>query len=187
MRIILSLSLFKLLFFNKHFMSFMKSFSSFNLFILTIITAILLPSCASIVSKSSYPLNFNSDPSDARITIVNKKGETIFSGKTPATVTVKASSSYMSGENLTVTVSKPGYEDAKVSVSAKIEGWYWANLLFGGVIGMLIIDPLTGAMYKYNTDYVNVNLKKSEEAKTLKIVDYNSLSADDKKLLIKIN
>lgn len=29
-----------------------------------------------------------------------------------------------------------------------MDGWYIGNLLFGGLIGMLIVDPATGAMYK---------------------------------------
>lgn len=29
-----------------------------------------------------------------------------------------------------------------------MDGWYWGNILFGGLIGMLAVDPATGAMYK---------------------------------------
>jgi len=45
---------------------------------------ILGSSCASIVSKSKYPITINSRPSDAKITITDKKGVTVFSGLTPA-------------------------------------------------------------------------------------------------------
>jgi hypothetical protein len=29
-----------------------------------------------------------------------------------------------------------------------MDGWYIGNILFGGVIGFLIVDPATGAMWK---------------------------------------
>lgn len=28
-----------------------------------------------------------------------------------------------------------------------MNGWYIGNLLFGGIIGLLIVDPATGAMW----------------------------------------
>ena len=43
-------------------------------------TSILFSSCASIVSKSSYPISINSAPSEAKIVIKDKKGIEIFSG-----------------------------------------------------------------------------------------------------------
>lgn len=56
----------------------------------------LLSSCASIVSKSSYPLSINSTPSNATISITDKKGQEIFLGNTPAVVKLKAGSGFFS-------------------------------------------------------------------------------------------
>ena len=39
----------------------------------------LATSCASIVSKSSYPISINSTPSEAKITITDRKGVEVFS------------------------------------------------------------------------------------------------------------
>jgi hypothetical protein len=33
-------------------------------------------------------------------------------------------------------------------LTSTIDGWYWGNLLIGGIIGMVFVDPLTGAMWK---------------------------------------
>ena len=41
----------------------------------------------------------------------------------------------------------PGRSDTEVKLNSSVSGWYWANFLFGGAIGMLVVDPLTGAMY----------------------------------------
>ena len=54
----------------------------------------LFSSCASIVSKSSYPISINSAPSEAKIVIKDKKGIEIFSGQTPTTMKLKAGSGF---------------------------------------------------------------------------------------------
>ena len=33
-------------------------------------------------------------------------------------------------------------------LESEVDSWYFGNILFGGLIGMLIIDPATGAMWK---------------------------------------
>jgi len=45
-----------------------------------------------------------------------------------------------------------------------MSGWYWGNILIGGLIGMLVVDPLTGAMYKL-PDGANANLGNPLTAK----------------------
>lgn len=149
-------------------------------------TCLLMTSCATLFTKQSYPIVVNSEPNNANITVVNKKGEQVFLGKTPATVTLDASSKYMSGERFTITISKKGYEDQQIYLNAKIEGWYWGNLLLGGLIGMLVVDPLTGAMYKLDTTPINVVLSE-DESTALHIVDINTLSEEQKKSLVKLD
>jgi hypothetical protein len=43
-------------------------------------------------------------------------------------------------------------------IQNSIDGWYWANFLIGGVIGLLIVDPATGAMFEIDTPHVGLNL-----------------------------
>lgn len=45
-----------------------------------------------------------------------------------------------------------------------MDGWYMGNLLFGGFIGFLIVDPATGAMWKLD-DNVYGNLSPDPEYK----------------------
>lgn len=148
---------------------------------------ILLSSCASIVSKSTYPVSINSSPNGANVSITNANGATVYSGTTPSLTNLKASKKYMSGEKYTVTITKEGYQDQTIYITSKIDGWYWGNILFGGLIGMLIVDPLTGAMYKLNTNSLNVSLDKSNKDTALSIVDYNTLDPQTKEKLVKIN
>jgi len=150
---------------------------------------LLFSSCASIVSKSNYPITINSTPTEANITVTNKKGLEIYKGNTPATMKLKASSGFFSKEHYQVKFEKNGYDTKVVPILFKLDGWYFGNILFGGVIGMLIIDPATGAMYKLETEFLNETLTKSTasvENKELKIYGINEIPAEWTEHLVKI-
>lgn len=149
--------------------------------------ALLFSSCASIFTKTSYPVTINSNPEGAQISIVNKSGTAVYQGKTPATAVLKSSNKYMSGERYTITISKQGYQDQVVYIDSKIEGWYWGNILLGGLVGMLVVDPLTGAMYKLDTSVVDVTLDKGNGGVALNIIDYNTLDDSTKEKLVRLD
>lgn len=152
---------------------------------------LLSTSCASIVSKSRWPVSINSHPSEAKITITDKKGIEIFNGYSPATLKLASGSGFFGKARYQVKFERKGYETQTVPVEFKLNGWYFGNLLLGGVLGMLIVDPATGAMYKIDNDIVNVNLIKKEDVslnkKELQIIDINNLSGDLKEHLVRIN
>ena len=142
---------------------------------------LFLSSCASIVSKSSYPISINSTPSQAKIIITNKKGIEIYAGNTPATLKLKAGSGFFGKAHYQVKFSKDGYDTKTVPVNFKLDGWYFGNLLVGGVLGMLIIDPATGAMYKLDTEFLNETLSKSTASidnQGLKIYEMNEIPTE---------
>lgn len=149
----------------------------------------LFSSCASIFTKSTYPLTINSNPSGADITITNKKGKVVYQGQSPAIVKLKSSAGYMSKAEYVVKLSTSGHDDYMVTVGADIEGWYFANILLGGLIGMLIVDPATGAMWSLDTEEINAIMKPkvSAETPTLQILNINDIPEDMKKSLMKIN
>jgi len=43
-----------------------------------------------------------------------------------------------------------------------MNGWYFGNLAIGGILGMLVIDPLTGAMYRMVPRSDEAILKKND-------------------------
>lgn len=104
--------------------------------------------CASIISDSSYPVSVSSAPAGARYEVTNEDGRVVHSGVTPGMVTLDAGAGFFDGETYAVTYRKDGYGEQKSTIDSKVDGWYWGNLVFGGFLGMLIIDPATGAMYK---------------------------------------
>jgi len=150
---------------------------------------ILLSSCATIVSKSTYPLSIESEPNNAKVSITDKSGKEIFLGNTPATVKLKAGSGFFTRAEYQVKFSSPGCDDKVVPVTFKIDGWYFGNILFGGLIGMLIVDPATGAMWKIETDYLKETLEKSANIADaeMKIVDINDIQESWKSHLVRVN
>ena len=125
--------------------------------------SVFVISCASIVSKSSYPVAFRCQPESVDITIVNKKGEKVFTGKTPTTVTLGVGAGYFKGENFAVTFSKEGYEPHTAQIKRGVDGWYiLGNFVFGGLIGWLIVDPATGAMWTLPKE-VTASLSSTQE------------------------
>jgi hypothetical protein len=115
-----------------------------------VVTAVVLAGCASIVSKSEYPVAITSNPIGADFVVKRKNGVPVASGVTPATIVLPASEGYFQPAKYTIEYKRKGVMQS-VPLTAKIDGWYFGNLLFGGVIiGMLIVDPATGAMWRLN-------------------------------------
>ncbi|NQT53312.1 hypothetical protein HQ576_14740 [bacterium] len=104
--------------------------------------------CASILSKTSRQIRIKSQPEKAEVAIFDDKtGEKIFTGATPTMVTLETGGGFFRGKRYTVRLSKAGYDDSEITVGSKLNGWYFGNFIFGGVPGLLIVDPLTGAMW----------------------------------------
>lgn len=111
--------------------------------------AVLLSGCATIVSDSKYNVAIQSDPPGAHYLVRNtKKNQEVTSGVTPDTVRLKAGNGFFSKATYEVTYEMPGYESISVPVASGMDGWYIGNIVFGGVIGLLILDPATGAMWR---------------------------------------
>ena len=162
-----------------------------NLSAILMTSVFLFSSCASIVTKSSYPLSINSSPSNAQVSITDKTGKEIFLGNTPATVKLKAGAGFFSKAEYQVKFSSPGYNDKIVPVIFKLDGWYFGNILLGGLVGMLIIDPATGAMWKIETEFLNETLVSSTALvlpePEMKIISINEVPESWKTNMIKIN
>ncbi len=108
---------------------------------------VAMSGCASIVSESSYPVRVTSNV-PAQFEVRNEDGESVHNGTTPAQINLEASSGYMDGETYTVEYNAPGYQKGFSTVDSSIDGWYWGNIGFGGLIGWFLVDPSTGAMFK---------------------------------------
>lgn len=160
-----------------------------NCLLVAFVSAILFSGCASIFTKTKYPLMVNSEPDGAVLVITDKKGREVYTGNTPATLSLKSSQGFFSKAEYQVRISYPGYNDKVVTVSSKIEGWYFGNLLLGGILGMLIIDPATGAMWKLDTKHINVSLIPAFQSNepSLRIMDRKDVPQEWEKYLVAID
>jgi len=117
----------------------------------------LVSGCATIMGHSTQLMPINSTPSDATILVTDEKGMDVFKGLTPTSVTLqKSDGSYWGKKSYTVRISKDGFETQTVQVTANANGWYiGGNILFGGLIGWFIVDPLNGNMYNLSPEAIN--------------------------------
>ncbi|GGA97563.1 hypothetical protein [Puia dinghuensis] len=157
-----------------------------------IIALTVLNSCASIVSKSNWPVHVASDPAGATVMITNRHGVQVYKGTTPVMLTLKSGAGFFKKESYTVHFEFAGYASQDIPLECKVNGWYWGNLLIGGLLGFLVIDPATGAMYKLETPAVDARLAKDatgsvEQTPTLKIANINNLPQSIAKNLVRIN
>ena len=127
------------------------------------LSLILLSACATVMRENNQNVPIKSNIENVDIKVLNKSGEVIFKGQTPTTINLKTSSSgYFNPEKYTIIASKDGYETEQTIVDWHVSGWYYAgNLFIGGLIGYLIVDPLTGDMY-YLDENVYINMSSQE-------------------------
>jgi len=153
------------------------------------VTLALLAGCASIVSKSMYPVSISSQPQGADISVTNRAGETVFSGKTPTTVTLKAGAGFFKGETYTVAFSHEGSASHTAQIERGVDGWYiLGNLLFGGLIGYLIVDPATGAMWTLSNLHVDLSADSSASIRgQMHIVSVDALPQHLRSKMVRIN
>lgn len=153
--------------------------------------SLLLSNCATIVSKTSYPVSIDTSPSGVQVSVTDKKGKEIFKGKSPTVVRLKSGAGFFSRAEYQVRLTAKGFDEKIIPVTFKLNGWYFGNLVFGGIIGMLIVDPASGAMWRIDkfSDDINVVLSKSTAAvaePTLKIIDIKDVPATMKGNLVRI-
>lgn len=158
--------------------------------VVLLVPIFFLTGCATIVGKDVFPVTINSNPDGASILIKDEKDKKIFTGTTPTTVTLGAGESYFHAKTYYITFSKTGYAEQQAVIKSSISGWYFGNILFGGLIGMLIVDPVTGKMWKLPTE-VSANLSQkvslNETQPTLKIITLDQVPKGMRKYLVRIN
>jgi hypothetical protein len=107
-----------------------SKFQTMRLIAFAVVVSITFSGCATLFTKTKYPVFVNSEPEGAKITITDKKGIEVYSGNAPATLTLKSSSGFFSKAEYYVKLTYPGYDDKVVTISSKMEGWYFGNLLW---------------------------------------------------------
>jgi hypothetical protein len=129
-----------------------------------VIGACGLSGCASIVDGRTPEISINSSPEGAQVTIYDKHGKEITSGKTPMIASLKRSNGYFAGARYRVLFELEGYQKSEAAITPSVNGWYIGNIFLGGLIGMLIVDPATGAMWTLHPQTIEQHLDKDQSA-----------------------
>ena len=122
--------------------------------VVSVISLLLLGSgCASIVHGGARNLSVNTQPTGAKVAITKSgSGVAVHSGVTPLTVSLDPKRGFFKGQSYNLKLELANYKTTEITIHSKLSGWYWGNIVFGGLIGMLIVDPATGAMWNLAPD-----------------------------------
>ena len=123
-----------------------------------------LVGCASIFSGGGKKVTINTTPPGAKVTIYDKSGKVVSTNQTPTVVRLDRSQGYFDPQEYRIVIEKSGFKPTEVRVRATINGWYFGNLLIGGVIGMVIVDPMTGAMFTLSPDHIQETLTPAQRS-----------------------
>jgi hypothetical protein len=153
----------------------------------------LTTGCATIVGEPNQLLPITSSPDGASVVITDERGHAVFKGVTPTTVTLaKSDGSYWGKKSYIATIKKEGFSSYELPIKASANGWYIAgNLVFGGLIGYFIVDPLNGNMYTLSTKDINATLQplsaKNASNDDFNIVLLENIPDDLRSKMVKIN
>lgn len=130
-----------------------------------ILIAATCSGCATIVSSSTQPIQFTTLPSGASVIV-----DGMHLGTTPGTYALER------GVDHIVELNLAGFEPASMQLRREINGWVWGNIVFGGVIGV-VVDVATGAIYKLTPEAVEASLGESSAV---------SYTGEDGQLLVSV-
>jgi hypothetical protein len=119
--------------------------------ILTISILILFSqACGTIMQGTTQQIGISSNPSNASVTINGQNH-----GTTPMIIDLKRKDSHM------VKIELDGFQPYETNLTRSTSGWVWGNIVFGGLIG-LVIDASAGGMYKLSPEQISSELRASQ-------------------------
>lgn len=127
---------------------------------------------------SRQTVQIRSLPAGATATLYDAVGNEMSSGKTPFVVELKRNQTYFKSSTYRLVLDMPGYPKQDVILQSNVNGWFIGNIgwgFIGAPIGMLIVDPLTGGMYSFDTN--------APEATKL-LAEQSGITLEDRDLVI---
>lgn len=126
------------------------------------ILLLITSGCASVMNGGDWPVRITAVPMFSDVTVTNlRSGQPIIQAQTPFIASLERGAGYFKPAKYQVTIGKEGYKSQSFVLNGRLDGWYFGNIIAGGLIGMLLIDPLTGDMYVL-PKYVHAVLQKKE-------------------------
>ena len=123
----------------------------------------LLSGCATIISGSRQKVDIITSEEGAKVEIINQDNNKVFERTTtslPAVARLKRGDGFFSGAEYRVEISKEGSEKRTTTLQTDLNAvpYIPGNILLGGWLGMLIVDPATGAMWKFKKPIIHADL-----------------------------
>lgn len=160
--------------------------SVFNLFPVTMLM-IALSGCASMISESKNPVYIDSVPTKMEIVVTDRDGDIVYRGKTPTVVDLDAGSGYFVREQYTVSLYDGKNIIGQRKIESSIDVWYFANWFGATLIGFLIVDPITGAMWtleEHVTVYQDVGSTHTQPSYQIQLVEIEDIPESQRDSLI---
>lgn len=122
---------------------------------LSLLAMVLLSGCATLTTSSSQAVTMTTEPPGAVCTF-KREGQVIgIVNPTPGSLSVSKSHTAID-----VSCAKEGYLDATGSVGSRFQAMTFGNILFGGIIGV-VVDAASGATAEYEPT-ITIRLTPSE-------------------------
>lgn len=156
----------------------MKQILTMGLISITLI--LLLHSCATIIKSPRQDIYIVSQPDKAKVVIYDSNNFIVWNGETPSKINLNKGNGYFKGATYKLEISKPGFQTMTLQLKPSTTGWYiGGNFLAGGLIGWLVVDPITGAMWILNPKNLNIQLSKYDnQTEGLNVVMLNEIDKE---------
>ena len=112
-----------------------------------LVFVVTVSGCATIMAGGPDHVPVNSNPPGATVFV-----DGVPVGQTPMVVTLDREHS-----RGMIQIQAPGYAPVIVQRDKEINGWFWANLCIGGVLG-IVIDIVTGDVHRFDDSPIAVGL-----------------------------
>lgn len=133
--------------------------------IIALVASVLLSGCATIVGDKTQLIKVDSNPSGAAFKVEDEKGNVVSTGTTPQSVMLaKSDGSYFGKKSYRISYEKSDHSPVTLPLKTAVNGWYiGGNILFGGLIGWLLVDPFNGGMYTINPESAYADMTSSQQ------------------------
>lgn len=102
--------------------------------------------CATIVNGRTQKITVQTEPAGATASVAG-----VGSFTTPAVLSLDRDTDHV------ITFTKAGFPERSVTLKRRLSGWAFGNIIFGGIIG-IVIDAATGDWWYFDPETFVVNL-----------------------------
>ncbi|GAB5466544.1 MAG: hypothetical protein Kapaf2KO_19800 [Candidatus Kapaibacteriales bacterium] len=125
---------------------------------------LVMTSCGSIMNGTSQKVYLKTEPRDIKLSI-RSEGYIIYTDSihTPVELQLKRGAGYFKKAHYSLIIEADGCNRTEYFLNSSVSSWYVVGNIFSfGLPGFLVVDPLTGGMWKINEDEIILTLEKSK-------------------------